>query len=268
MRLRLIGRVDDERISLRQTLAAFATCMSLCGAYAACLPSYVAANVELGEPPTDAAATDVLDAPLTEPGENDASVDSSSGASSDAGGRDAANDAAVDSGATTRLQCAFAVGSSGGGITISKAFYSGFRFQIATPVRLRRIGATLSNDTTGPASVFGAIVRLTGGSDTPDSATLTTPDVLARVVIPLPPVGASAAAVSAALTLDLEPGWYAAVFGAGAFGATPNASATAPSFGSGQTCTALPSSGAPFSIRQSDGFFGLQGVAPNFYVQY
>ena len=65
--------------------------------------------------------------------------------------------------------------------------------------------------------IFGAIVRLDDFSDVPDSFDLSTPDVLG--VSLLTPPGCSNE-VSAPLSLELEPGTYALVFGSGLFGAT------------------------------------------------
>jgi hypothetical protein len=69
----------------------------------------------------------------------------------------------------------------------------------------------------GNGQFFGGIVALTSAADLPDSIDLATPDVLAttRLTFPYP-----SADVSAPLTVTLNPGHYALVFGSGLFGAT------------------------------------------------
>ena len=101
--------------------------------------------------------------------------------------------------------------SSGLGVTTSQ--YLGTRFQVTEAVEIVEIGGHLQSS---GGSLFGAVIGLTGPDDFPDSNDLSTPDVLGVGLIPetLP-----SADVTAPLSLHLEPGWYALMFGSGLFGA-------------------------------------------------
>lgn len=149
------------------------------------------------------------------------------------------------------------------GISFSSNFWSGFRFPITTSggARIVRIGLELDPDSAGTA--FGAIVRLTGMSDMPDDPTLVGADVLAVVSITVP-ASPGFVIVEAPTDVMVPPGWYAVVFGTGAFGATVTGG-TIPSAGGGG-CRALGTSDYPFTIRQSDGMFVLQGAEPHMFV--
>jgi hypothetical protein len=99
-------------------------------------------------------------------------------------------------------------------------------------------------------------------SDVPDAPDLTGSDVIATTTVSLPG-GASSATVSSPIGAVLTPGWYAAVFGAGAFGATITSATVHSNSGTGGCGSGY---GYPFSIRQSDGMFVLQAATPHFAV--
>ena len=69
---------------------------------------------------------------------------------------------------------------------------------------------------------FGALVELSDGTDFPNSGDLSTPDVLGHALLTFP---TSSDEVLGNLSLSLDPGWYALVFGSGLFGATTNGGA-------------------------------------------
>lgn len=99
------------------------------------------------------------------------------------------------------------------GSVIDDSQFLGVKFELTSQVTTARIGGHFAFD--GP--IFGAVVALDGVADFPDSADLSTPDVLGVALLSLP---GPSDEVSADLALTLEPGWYALVFGSGLFGAT------------------------------------------------
>jgi hypothetical protein len=100
------------------------------------------------------------------------------------------------------------------GINIAKDVFNGVRFELTMPVVTSEIGGHFAAQSSG--TFFGAIVQLAGENDFPDSSDLTTPDVLGSAVLSFP---RSSAEVFGELSLSLDPGWYALVFGSGLFGA-------------------------------------------------
>ena len=110
--------------------------------------------------------------------------------------------------------------SSGSGIATTNFFYSGWRFEVTTgPLETTNIGGHFSGN--GAATMFGAIVRLTGPDDSPDRFDLLSSDIIATTVFS-GPAGFTSQEVTTPLTLTLVNGWYAVLFGAGAFGASAN----------------------------------------------
>jgi len=108
--------------------------------------------------------------------------------------------------------------TSGSGISCTHLFYSGWRFQVeGGPYVAREVGGHFQQ---GSGTVFAALVRLTGPSDNPDSFDLTSSDVIATTLITLPPFGGGSQEVRGSMTVPLENGWYALLFGGGRFGAT------------------------------------------------
>ena len=91
----------------------------------------------------------------------------------------------------------------------------GVRFELTQPVVTSQVGGHFAGQSGG--TFFGAIVKLDGQNDFPNSTTLFTPDVLGLTMLEFPSTSAD---VYGNLTLSLEPGWYALVFGSGLFGAS------------------------------------------------
>jgi len=207
---------------------------------------------------TDARVTDarVTDARATDARATDARATDAPAPSPDAPMSDGGGGAVV-------IECAPPVPSSAsGGLVFSTMFWPGFRFEVRSSSRVTAVGLQLTPST--PGTVSAAIVRLSGPSDTPDAPDLTGADVLVRTDVTLP---ASSTPIIArgAVDFTLGAGWYALVFAAGAHGAT-SSGGSLPSAGGGG-CRSTPASGFPFSIRQSDGMFILQGAEPHLFVE-
>jgi hypothetical protein len=220
-----------------------------------------------------------FDAPVPGDGGTDAASDAADAPAIDApvdGGRDAppvdapAIDAGADGGtdapvASTLIECMPPVPPGAtAGIVFSPMFWSGFRFQITAAGGSRIVRAGLQvRPEPGPGTAFAGLVRLTDMNDVPDDPALRGADVLDVETIALP-ASATSVIVEAAFDIPVPPGWYAVVFGTGAFGATLP-SGSIPSAGGGG-CRLLPSGTYPFTIRQSDGMFILQGAEPHMFV--
>jgi hypothetical protein len=106
------------------------------------------------------------------------------------------------------------------GTNISQFAFNGVRFKLDQPALTTEVGGHFVAPTTG--TFFGVIVELSGENDFPDSADLSTADVLGRTLLSFP---TSSAEVFADLSLSLDPGWYALVFGSGLFEATAHGGA-------------------------------------------
>ncbi len=107
--------------------------------------------------------------------------------------------------------------TSGSGIAADSQFFTGWRFEVSGgPVITSRIGGHFFP---GSGFIFGAIVRLTGPNDDPDTFDLTTPDVIGTTLIETPFAGCSCDD-SGPLSVTLTDGWYLVIFGSGRFGAT------------------------------------------------
>lgn len=103
-----------------------------------------------------------------------------------------------------------------GGSSVFDRQFLGARFFVSEPTETTRIGGHFTNT----LDIFGAVVRLSSAADFPDSADLSTTDVLgaARIFSWSPPFNTGTNIFSAPLSVDLQPGWYALVFGSGLFG--------------------------------------------------
>jgi len=106
------------------------------------------------------------------------------------------------------------------GTNIKDTVFAGVRFQLNQPVVTSQIGGHFVATSSG--NFFGAIVELDDENDFPNSEDLTTPDVLGATLLTFP---VPSAEVFGNLSLSLDPGWYALVFGSGLFGATTNGGA-------------------------------------------
>jgi hypothetical protein len=204
-----------------------------------------------------------MDASTADASVMDASADAST---ADASGADATTpDASPTDGApTVAFMCVPAVSGNelNPGLVLSSMFWPGFRFEVPAGASVTTTAIGLNVQSSSAGTVFAALVRLTSMSDAPDAADLTGSDVLATTTVALPG-GASSVTATAPIGVTLTPGWYAAVFGTGAFGATI-ASASVHS-NAGDRC--MSPYGYPFSIRQSDGMLILQAVSPHFVVE-
>ncbi len=155
--------------------------------------------------------------------------------------------------------------TSGGGIAVSSTFYTGWRFEVTSgPIQTVNIGGHFFQ---GSGSVFGALVRLTGPNDDPDDFALTTPDLIATTLVPLPGAGGSNVA-QGPMSVTLTNGWYLVVFGAGAFGATSSGSPLVAQ----AAATAIPGAQLNITYRQASHPSGpaaiLQGSVARVFVEY
>jgi hypothetical protein len=104
---------------------------------------------------------------------------------------------------------------------VSASIYPGVRFQLTQPVKTELIGGHFVDDLGG--TFFGAIVALEDANDFPNSEDRATPDVLGVTQLTFPVASAD---VFGDLSVSLQPGWYALVFGTGRFGTSGNGGAT------------------------------------------
>jgi hypothetical protein len=119
----------------------------------------------------------------------------------------------------------------GTGSSLFDRQFVGFRFLVATPSITQEVGAHLLFGN----PVFAALVQLDGPLDVPNSADLSTSDVLAvgRIVpTPVTGPGGQSAEFHTPISASLQPGWHALVLGAGLFG-TEGDFGTALPFGAG-----------------------------------
>jgi hypothetical protein len=99
------------------------------------------------------------------------------------------------------------------GTNVNSFVYTGVRFELTQSVITSQLGGHFVESFAG--DFFGAIVKLDGANDFPNSGNLSTPDVLGAAVLTFPDLSAE---VFGDLNLSLNPGWYALVFGSGLFG--------------------------------------------------
>jgi len=81
------------------------------------------------------------------------------------------------------------------------------------PVITHQVGGHFVSGAAG--TFFGSIVELDGESDTPDSLDFSTSDFRGATLLDFP---AASDEVFGNLSLALDPGWYALIFGSGLFG--------------------------------------------------
>jgi hypothetical protein len=159
------------------------------------------------------------------------------------------------------LECAPNLGmTASAGVVIGTGSWPGFRFQIPQPVTLTSVGLTAFNTTGSAHTVFGAIVALSGPSDYPDDPQLLSADVLGTTTMNLP--ASSQTTTSGAISLSLAPGWYAAVYGGGAFGGTLTDGVVHDQRGASTCDNGIN----PFNIVTSTGNFAGQALSPNMFV--
>lgn len=206
----------------------------------------------------DADTPDASDSGSTDSGPSDTGGGTDTG-DADAG-TDAAADSAADVGRTPLLIESAALGTPTGlGITISSLWWVGWRFEVPAPgMVVTEVGLNASTDDDG--SMFLALVALTGPTDTPDSADLTTGDRVALATF-VPGTSSASRDVSTPLSAVLSAGWYAIVAGTGAHGAT---------LGMGRVPDGhVMTSGADvaFSLNQSDGRLIPQAGDRRFFIR-
>ncbi|MCA9152481.1 MAG: VCBS domain-containing protein, partial [Planctomycetales bacterium] len=101
-------------------------------------------------------------------------------------------------------------------LSINDANYYGVRFEVTETLELERVGGNFQFFSgTGP---FAAVVQLESSTDLPDSVDLSTPDVLASTIVPL--AFQQDGDRQGDISVTLQPGWYALMFGTGKFGST------------------------------------------------
>ncbi len=109
------------------------------------------------------------------------------------------------------------IGSIGayGGTAVSDSQYIGVKFEATHNYHASSIGGHFGG--TENTTIFAAIVELDSVFDLPDSSTLSTPDVIAETVFPVP---RSSDVVWAPISANIKKDtWYALIFGTGLFGA-------------------------------------------------
>ena len=123
------------------------------------------------------------------------------------------------------------------------------RFEITQATELETIGGNFQSFFSSPISLFGAVVSLTSSSDYPNANNLSTADLLGTTLLTVPHTGVNGQDVSAPLSLSLNPGWYAMVFGSDGFGA-----GSAPEFEVGMPEFSIDNAPAqdPVSLFQPD----------------
>jgi len=103
------------------------------------------------------------------------------------------------------------------GVSISTKFWPGWRFEVPADydLRVRTIGC---NSAGGSGTAFAALVAITGPDAMPAPLDLTGTDLVAAPTVFDVPAGSGDIRVPVDVTLGA--GWYALVFGTGAFGAS------------------------------------------------
>lgn len=198
---------------------------------------------------------------------------SSSSSSSTGGASDAsldANDAAAPPIPLEDVtyQCVPLAADQSSGLLLDSTVWPGFRFEVTGTKAVTTTSIGVHASVTTPGKIFGAIVKLTSATDSPDANNLSSSDVLKTTVIDLTStVGISTAKLhSAPIAVTLAPGFYAAVFGSGgAFGSTASAATIPAQSGAGGCTNGL---GYPFSITQSpSGSLILQATTPHMILR-
>jgi hypothetical protein len=99
--------------------------------------------------------------------------------------------------------------------------FHGAKFQVTSTVTSGAIGGHFVTDGNSHGPIFAAVVALTGPSDFPDTANLSSSDVLGSALLTVPLTNSGD--ISAPLSVTLTPGWYALVYGGGVLGSPSNA---------------------------------------------
>jgi hypothetical protein len=107
--------------------------------------------------------------------------------------------------------------SNASGVATGTQFFSGFTFQVTTPVHVTDIGGDFAATVEG-GQIFGTIVPVSGPLAPPNPADLS--NNVGTTLLDLPSPLLTSANISGNLSADLSPGFYAVLFGSGKFGAT------------------------------------------------
>lgn len=145
------------------------------------------------------------------------------------------------------------------GTNINPFVYAGVRFELTQSVVTSQVGGHFVAFTGG--TFFGAIVKLSGPNDFPDSGNLSTADVLGTTSLTFPVLSSE---TFGNLSLPLSPGWYALVFGSGLFGVDGRGASVrnAPDVGNPGFIGFQPNSGLTwydYSVPSANGRFVVLG---------
>jgi len=108
-------------------------------------------------------------------------------------------------------------GQTSGGFNANEVQMLGSRFSISETMEVSQIGGHMYRGSFGANPIFGAIVELSGPNAFPLGDPFTGGEVLAFTTFPVPVLSTD---VSVPLSITLQPGDYALIFGAGALGGT------------------------------------------------
>jgi len=108
-------------------------------------------------------------------------------------------------------------GQTTGGFNVNEVQFLGSRFSISETMEVSQIGGHMYRGSFGDNLIFGAIVELSGPDALPLGDPFTGGEVLASTTFTPPVLSAD---VSVPLSITLQPGDYALIFGSGEFGAT------------------------------------------------
>ena len=140
----------------------------------------------------------------------------------------------------------------------------GVKFHVSKPVKTGSIGGYFAPYGSAESDIIGAIVRLQGPNDFPNSFDLTTRDVLGKTLIHISDV---AGVFAGDLSVGLIGGWYALVFAATGSGDENNAVMPRmaadigdPFYFFGRTTTGTIGAAGGQSPRRSSGALGPRGL--------
>jgi hypothetical protein len=147
------------------------------------------------------------------------------------------------------------------GISADNDFYSGVNFHVSTSVTTSAIGGNFGNLwALGNNQIFGAIVPVTGQYAPPIPSDLSS-NVLGYTLITLNPGNLDVC--RGPLSLMLDPGWYAVLFGSGLFGATGETTVVTMQGGQPTTANGVTT----YALRQSDGTLYFQVPGARYFVE-
>lgn len=142
------------------------------------------------------------------------------------------------------------------------------RFEIDSAAIVEEVGGVFNNFDDAPATFFGAVVSLSGPNDLPDANDLSGGDLLGTTLLEIGGSEFFGVELSAPISLELAPGWYGLVFGAGDFGASSGSDVD---LGMPALATDLAPLQVPVSLFQPDhptnpNLIVNQNSAPRFFV--